>query len=146
MTDAMDHYIVLTTVLQPFVWDHPGEPVPEETFTNSHLSWLSIILYQLPPSIASSLFNLRAWQFFCTTSLQILFSLPVGQAPSSSYSMHFFTQSLSSFHNICPYHHNLFCCSIEIMSSSPSNGMHQNQQMCQGAGACFVHYLYFFSI
>ena len=28
----------------------PGEPVPEETFTHSHLSWSSSILYQLPPS------------------------------------------------------------------------------------------------
>jgi len=27
-----------TTVLWPFVWDYPGEPVPEETFTHSHLS------------------------------------------------------------------------------------------------------------
>ena len=21
-----------TTILQPFLWDHPGEPVPEENF------------------------------------------------------------------------------------------------------------------
>ena len=28
------------------------EPVPEETFAHSHLSWLSIILYLLPPSTA----------------------------------------------------------------------------------------------
>jgi len=39
-----------TTILQHFVRDNPGEPVPEETFTRSHLSWSSIILYQLPPS------------------------------------------------------------------------------------------------
>jgi len=26
-----------------FVWDNPGELVPEETFTHSHLSWSSII-------------------------------------------------------------------------------------------------------
>jgi len=32
----------------------------------------------------------------------------------------FFNQSLSSFRNICPYHHNLFCCITEIMSSNPS--------------------------
>jgi len=38
----------------------------------------------------------------------------------SSYSIHFFNQSLSSFHNTCPYHHNLFCCSIEILLSVPS--------------------------
>jgi len=25
-------------VLWPFVWDYPGEPVPEETFTHSHLT------------------------------------------------------------------------------------------------------------
>ena len=27
-----------------------GEPVPEETFTHSHLSWSSVIPYLLPPS------------------------------------------------------------------------------------------------
>jgi len=26
-----------TDVLQPFVWDNLGGPVPEETFTHSHL-------------------------------------------------------------------------------------------------------------
>jgi len=25
-----------TTVLRPFVWDYPGEPVPEETLTHHH--------------------------------------------------------------------------------------------------------------
>ena len=35
-----------------FFRDNPGEPVPKETFTHSHLSWSSIILYLLPPSIA----------------------------------------------------------------------------------------------
>jgi len=39
-----------TTVLRPFVKDYQGEPVPEETFTHSHLSCSSTILYQLPPS------------------------------------------------------------------------------------------------
>ena len=52
-------------------------------------------------SIASSLFNLRAWQSFSTTSLQILFGLPLGLAPSTLYSIHFFTQSVSSFCNTC---------------------------------------------
>jgi len=33
-----------------FVWDNSGQPVPEETFTHSHLSWSSIILYLLHPS------------------------------------------------------------------------------------------------
>jgi len=46
--------------------------------------------------------------------------LPLGLAPSTSYSIHFFIQSLSSFRNTCPYHRNLFHCSTEIMSSKPS--------------------------
>jgi len=28
---------IATTVLRPFVWDYPGQPVAEETFTHSHL-------------------------------------------------------------------------------------------------------------
>jgi len=45
------------THAQPFyssldsVQDNPGELVPEETFTHSHLSWSSVIPYLLPPSI-----------------------------------------------------------------------------------------------
>ena len=35
----------------------------------------------------------------------------------TSYSIHFFTQSMSSFRNTCPYHCNLFCCSTKIISS-----------------------------
>jgi len=55
-------------------------------------------------STASSLFNLCARQSFSTISLQVFFGLPLGLEPSTSYSIHFFTQSLSSFHNTCPYH------------------------------------------
>jgi len=33
-----------------FVRDNLGEPVPEETFTHSHLSWSSIVRYLLHPS------------------------------------------------------------------------------------------------
>ena len=79
-----------------------------------------ISFFHLPRSITSSLFKLRAWQSFCTTSLHVLFGLPLGLEPSTSYSIHFFTQSVSSFRNTCPYHHNLFCCSINIISSIPS--------------------------
>jgi len=43
----------------------------------------------------------------------------LGLAPSTSYSIHSFTQSMSSFHKTCPYHCNLYCCSTEIMSSNP---------------------------
>ena len=74
---------------------------------------------RLLQSIAFSVFNLHAWQSFSTTSLQVLFGLPLGLEPSTSYSIHFF-QSLSSFLNTCPNHHNLFCYSTEIMSSIPN--------------------------
>jgi len=75
-----------------------------------HLLWI----------IASSLFNLRAWQSFCATSVQVLFGL--GLAPSTSCTIHFFT--LSYFHSTCPYQSNLFCCSTEILSSNPSLSLH----------------------
>jgi len=57
-----------------------------------------------------------AWQSFSTTSLQVLFGLFLGLEPTS-YSIHFSSQSLSSFHNTCPHHHNLFYCRTKIMSS-----------------------------
>jgi len=106
-----------TTVLWPFVWDYPGEPVPEETFTQSHLSWSSInhplsatsIYYGY---IASSLFNLRAWQSFCTTSLQDLFGLPLDLQPFVSYFIHFF------FVQHMLYHCNLFRCNTVIYFQS----------------------------
>jgi len=79
-----------------------------------------ISFFHLPRSIASSLFKIRALQSFCTTSVHVLFGLPLGLEPSTSYSIHFFTQSVSSFHSTCPYHRNLFCCSINIISSIPS--------------------------
>jgi len=81
-----------------------------------------ISFFHLLQSIASSLFKLRAWQSFCTTSFHVLFGLPLGLGPSTSYSIHFSTQSVSYFRNICLYHRNLFCCSINVISSilSPS--------------------------
>jgi len=101
----------------------PSEPVPEETFTHSYLSSSSTILYRLP--LSTTIHSVLSIQFtcltvFCTTYFQVLFGRPLGLEPSTSYSTHFFTQSLSSFHNTCPYHHNLFCCSTEITSSTRS--------------------------
>jgi len=96
-----------------------GEPVQEETFTHWYLSWSSIAPYLLHPSNTIhgiSLFNPHAWQSFSTISLQVSFGL----APSTSYSIHFFTQSLSSFCNTCQYHSSLYCCSTKIMSPNPS--------------------------
>jgi len=59
-----------------------------------------ISIFHTLRSIASSLFILSAWESFCTTSVQVLFGLPLGLEPSTSYSIHF-TQSVSSFHNTC---------------------------------------------
>jgi len=66
------------------------------TRRNTHPPSWSSFNHLLWP-IASSLFKLRAWQSFCTTSLHVLFGLPLGLEPSTSYSIHFFTQSVSSF-------------------------------------------------
>ena len=96
-------YVVFSVLLlqQPFyssldyVWDYPSEPVPEETFTHSHLSWSSIISYLLPPSFM--IHGILPVQFTClksflTISLYVFFDLPLGLAPSASHSTHFFTQ------------------------------------------------------
>jgi len=91
---------------------------PTNTY-RGHQSSLICFLHLLR-SMVSSLFNLHAWQSICTISVQVFFRLPLGLAPSTSYSIHFFTQSLSSFCSTCPYHHNLFCCSTKIVSSNPS--------------------------
>jgi len=105
-----------------FVQDNPGEPVPEETFTRSHLSWSSIIPYLLHPS--NTIHGILPVQSMCLTiffhnPLHVFFGLPLVLAPSTSYSIHFFTQSLSSFCNTCPYHRSRFCYNTEIMSSNP---------------------------
>jgi len=83
-----------------------------------HQSSLICFLHQLR-SMASSLFIYMPDSLF-PQSVQVFFGLPLDLTPSTSYSIHFFTQSLSSFHSTCPYHHNLFCCSIKIMSSNSS--------------------------
>jgi len=44
-------------------------------------------LHLLRPT-SSSLFNLRAWQSFYTTSLQVLFGLPLGLERCTSYCIH----------------------------------------------------------
>ena len=68
-------------------------------------------------SIASSAFSLHAWQSSLTTSLQ---GLLLGLGPSTSYSMHFFTQSSSSFRSTCPYRRSLLCRNTNDMSSIPT--------------------------
>jgi len=104
-----------TTVLRPFVRDFQ---VSRYHHPDHHPIFISF--FHLPRSIASSLFKLRAWQSLYTTSLHVLFRLPLGLEPYTSYSIYFFTQSVSSFRSKCSYHRNLFCCSVNIISSIPS--------------------------
>ena len=89
------------------------------TRRNTHPSHILIIIQSLSASSSyhSILLKLHAWQSFCTTSFHVLFGLLLGLELSTSYSIHFFTQSVSSFRSTCPYHCNLFCCSISIISS-----------------------------
>jgi len=110
-----------TTILQLYGFC-PGQSGWAGTRRNIHpLTPIVVICFlHLLRSMAFCIFNPRALQSFSTISLQVFFGLPLGPAPSTSYSKHFFTQSLSSFCSIFPYHYNLFCCSTEIMSSNPS--------------------------
>ena len=103
--------------LTAFVRDNPGRPVPEETLTQSCPTWSSDILYHLHLqwSMASSV------HFTCLTILSD--NLSPGPLWSSSwfglwtsYSIHFFTQSSSSFCSTCPYQCSLFCCKTNAMS------------------------------
>jgi len=63
---------------------------PTHTYRGHRSSLISF--FHLIQSMASSLFNLHALQSFSTNSLQVFFGLPLGLAPSTSYSIHFFTQ------------------------------------------------------
>jgi len=114
-----NHFTALWT-LSGTIWvsQYQKKHTPTHTY-RGHQSSLICFLHLLR-SKASSLFNLRAWQSFSTVSVQVFFGLLLGLAPSALYSIHFFTQSLSSFRSTCPYHHNLFCCNTEIMSSNSS--------------------------
>jgi len=103
----------------------PGLPGWASTRRNAHPPTILIIIQSLP---ASSIyynpqyppFKFCAWKPFCTTSFHILFGVPLRLEASTSYSIHFFTQSVSSLHNTYLYHCNLFCSSINIISSIPS--------------------------
>jgi len=66
-----------------------------------------IIFLQLQRSMASSLFSLRAWQSSQTTSLQVLFGLPLGLGPSTSYSMH---SSPNHLHQMFILHSTIYAC------------------------------------
>ena len=124
LTTTTGHTHTHTHTQQPFndllsgttrVGQYQKKHSPTHTYPNHQLSFINFL--HLLQSIASSLFSLHAWQTFSTTSLQVLFGLPLSLGPSTSYSMDFFTQSLSSFRRTCPYHRSLFCCNTNATSS-----------------------------
>ena len=91
---------------------------PTHTHPDHRASFITFLYLQR--SMASSLFNLCAWQSSRTTSFQVFFGLPLGLEPSTSCSIPCFTQSSSSFRNTWPYQRSLFCCNTNAMSSTPS--------------------------
>jgi len=83
-----------------FVWHNSVEPVPEEIFIHSHLSWSSIIPYVLPPSF---MIHGILVQFTCLAVFLHNFRPRfLGLAPSTSYSVDFFTQSFVFFSQHMP--------------------------------------------
>ena len=88
-----------TPVLRPFVTRYQKKHSPTH-HPDYHPIFISF--FHLQRSIASSLFKLRAWQTFCTTSLHVLFGLPLGLVwsppPHIPYSLHpisvFFSQHM----------------------------------------------------
>ena len=113
----------LLTALGPGL---PGyRPVPEETFSHSHLSWSSDILYQLTPftTIHSILFI----QFTCLTVLfDNLSPAPLWSSCWSYTILHTPCISSPSHHLLfavgptCPYRSSLFCCNTNATSSIPN--------------------------
>jgi len=100
-----DHWILSGTT---------GEPVPEETFTHSHLSQPLVIPYLLHPPIM--IHSILPVQFTCLTVFFHNRSPSFLWSTSGHGTLHFILhtflhQSLSSFHSTCPHHHKLSCCS-----------------------------------
>ena len=87
-------------------------PVSPHTHTHAHTHNRLMALCPGLPGWAGTRRNIHS---HLSWSSDILYQLP----PSTTIP-YFFTQSLSSFRNTCPYHHNQFCCSSEIMSSIPN--------------------------
>ena len=100
----LDHWVKYSTHTQPFngllsgttpVGQYQKKHSPAHNHPDHRISF--IIFLHLQRSVASSLFSLWAWQSSWTTSVQVLFGLPLGLGNSTSYSMHFFTQSSHLF-------------------------------------------------
>ena len=101
---------------------------PTHTHPNHCASF--IIFLHLQRFMASSLFSLRAWQSSRTTSFQVFFGFPLGLEPSTSCSIHFFTQSSSSFRNTWPYQRSLFCCNTNAANHYTTPFTTPRRQRC----------------
>ena len=106
-----------------FVRDSPGKPVPEETFTHSHLSWSSIIHYLLPPSIM--IHGILPVQFTCLTvfwhNLCPCFLWSTSWPGTLHFALHTFLYPITVFFlQHMPIPPQRICCSTEMMSSNPT--------------------------
>ena len=81
---------------------------PTHTHPDHRTSFITFL--HLQRSMASSLFSLQAWQSSRTTSLQVLFGLPLGLGLSTSCSMHFF----SHYHLFAAHAHTNTACFAAI--------------------------------
>ena len=101
------------------VRDNLGEPVPEETFTHSHLSWSSVIPYLLLPS--TMIHDIIPVQFTYLTvfshNLSPSFLWATSWPGTLNFILHTFLHPIIVFFL---QHMPLFHCSTEIMSSYPS--------------------------
>ena len=104
-----------TTTVLCFMDLYPGLPgwsgtrrnIHPLTYRDHHPTFISF--FHLLRSIASCLFNLQS---FCTTSVQVLFGPPLGLEPSTSYSIHFFTHTISACFAVVPRLYHLFLVSL----------------------------------
>jgi len=127
-----------------FVRDNPGEPVPEDRYIYP----LTRILFINHPNLLSpstTIHGILRIQSTCSTvffhnlSPSFLWStVPLGLVPSTSYSIHFFTKSLSSFRSTCPYHCNLMATSTFWLWRRCLSSPHQCLDMVAKLGTITV--------
>ena len=99
VTRSQPFYCLLSRTT--WVGQHQKKHSPTHSLPDHQTSFINFL--HLLRSTTSSLSNLHARQSFATTSLRVLFGLALGLEPSTSHSIHFFTQSLSSFRNARPH-------------------------------------------
>jgi len=123
-----------TTVLRPFVRTTRVSQYQKKHSPTQHPDHHPIFIsfFHLPRSIDTSLFKLRAWQSFCTTSFHVLFGLPLGMEPFTSYYCYLILILLVPPASFYSYHTGQpaiagtlskekrdFCCSIVLLTICP---------------------------